>query len=84
MKRVQQFIDNAGMSDRAAVRGERGSRTPPEFIPRGVVNRFPEANWIPLSYQHPSRSWRIETLGSPSMIAYLKVSAVGVPAGVAD
>jgi kanamycin kinase len=72
------------MSDRAAVRGEKGSPTPPEFIPRRVVNRFAGANWIPLSYEHPSRCWRIETTGSPSTSVYLKVSAVGVAAGVAD
>ncbi len=72
------------MSDHVAVRGARGSRTPPEFIPRQVANRFPGASWIPLSYQHPSRSWKIETAGSPSTIVYLKVSAIGVSAGVAD
>ena len=81
---VQQFIDNARMSDRATVRGERGSCTPPEFIPGRVVSRFPEANWIPLSYRHPLRCWRIETAGSPPTSVYLKVSAVRVAAGVAD
>jgi len=81
---VQQFIDNARMSDRATVRGERGSCTPPEFIPGRVVSRFPEAKWIPLSYRHPSRCWRIETAGSPPTSVYLKVSPVRVAAGVAD
>ena len=84
MNHIQQFVDTACMSERPAVRGAAGSRTPPEFIPHRVVDRFLGANWIPLSYQHPSRSWRIETLGSPSLIVYLKVSAVGVAAGVAD
>jgi aminoglycoside phosphotransferase len=72
------------MSDHAVVRGARGRRTPPECDPRRVVDRFPAANWIPLSYQHPSRTWRIEVAGSKPATVYLKVSETGSHARVAD
>jgi aminoglycoside 3'-phosphotransferase-2 len=63
------------------VRGARARRTAPEFVPRCVADRFPAARWVPLSYQHPSRCWRIEDAAS---LVYLKVSEIGAYSGVED
>jgi aminoglycoside phosphotransferase len=72
------------MPGHAEVRGASGRRTPPEFVPRRVVDQFPAAIWIPLSYQHPSRTWRIEVAGPRQALVYLKVSQIGIEAGVGD
>src|SRR5437879_9337636 len=71
-------------SMRLLVRGAGAQRRPPDFLPRCVVDRFPAPRWVPLSYEHPSRCWRIEDAASRQSMAYVKVSEVGTFGGVQD
>jgi aminoglycoside 3'-phosphotransferase-2 len=69
---------------RLLVRGAGAQRKAPECVPTRVAEWFPAAWWVPLSYQHPSRCWRIEDAASRQAIAYVKVSDAGAFGGVED
>jgi len=65
---------------RGLIRGAAGQLKPSGIVPRTLVDRFPGATWTPLSYAHPSRTWRIDD----GTTVYLKVSGAAVHAGVGD
>jgi len=65
---------------RGLIRGAAGQSKPSGIVPRTLVDRFPGATWTPLSYAHPSRTWRIDD----GTTMYLKVSGAAVHAGVGD